>query len=78
MIEYILGPKPLPPRNLTIDESTYGLILKWLPPEDETVAIAYYSVDYKSDYSTHAQWKKLNKRPIKDKYQYSGEYPKIQ
>ena len=69
----ILEPKLFPPRNITITENTYGIIISWQPPEEKADRIIYYSIDYKSDYSKHAEWKRLNSAPIKGKFQYMGK-----
>lgn len=44
----LLGPKPAPPRNLTVRQLSTGLFISWLPPYDLTVPVQYYKVYYRT------------------------------
>ncbi|KAK3588825.1 hypothetical protein CHS0354_028474 [Potamilus streckersoni] len=44
-----LGPRPSPPRNLSVIGDPLGLVLSWLPPENTSVPIFYYTVEYRTD-----------------------------
>ena len=44
----LLGPKPAPPRNLTLRQMRTGLFISWLPPYDLTVPVQYYKVYYRT------------------------------
>ncbi|KAI0211548.1 Protein turtle [Lamellibrachia satsuma] len=43
-----IGPKPAPPRNLTVRQLSTGLFISWLPPYDLTVPVQYYKVYYRT------------------------------
>ncbi|XP_050688156.1 protein turtle-like isoform X4 [Eriocheir sinensis] len=58
-----LGPPPQPPRKVTIKKAkdgSDGYIISWLPPENLTVPVAYYDIEYRID----GTWKKLNEDHI--------------
>ncbi|KAL3886696.1 hypothetical protein ACJMK2_026675 [Sinanodonta woodiana] len=44
-----LGPRPSPPRNLSVSGDPLGIVLSWLPPENTSVPIFYYTVEYRTD-----------------------------
>ncbi|XP_046471646.1 protein turtle isoform X4 [Neodiprion pinetum] len=51
------GPKPGPPRNLTITEISNGFLITWQQPLERSHLVQSYTIKYKTD----AQWKTLNK-----------------
>ncbi|XP_076629101.1 protein turtle isoform X5 [Colletes latitarsis] len=55
------GPKPGPPRNLTVTEISNGFLLTWQAPLKFEHLIKYYTIKYKTDGS----WKTLNKGQIR-------------
>ncbi|XP_067210689.1 protein turtle isoform X2 [Linepithema humile] len=55
------GPKPGPPRNLTVTEISNGFLITWQPPTDRSHLIQYYTIKYKTD----GPWKTLNKGQIR-------------
>ncbi|CAL4082334.1 unnamed protein product [Meganyctiphanes norvegica] len=64
------GPKPQPPRNVTVKDNKDGTVLiSWLPPEDTKVPVAYYDIEYKNEGS----WKKLNTKQIVDTTSYTAK-----
>nr|XP_034187587.1 protein turtle-like isoform X10 [Osmia lignaria] len=56
-----LGPKPGPPRNLTVTEISNGFLITWQPPLERSHLIQYYTIKYKTD----GPWKMLNKGQIR-------------
>ncbi|XP_063848407.1 protein turtle-like isoform X2 [Scylla paramamosain] len=57
------GPPPHPPRDVKIKKAkdgSDGFIISWSPPEDTTIPIAYYDIEYQID----GTWKKLNDEHI--------------
>ncbi|XP_037574200.1 protein turtle-like isoform X1 [Dermacentor silvarum] len=42
------GPKPSAPRNVTVRETSAGVLVTWLPPVNSSVPIAFYCVEYRS------------------------------
>ncbi|XP_046388422.1 protein turtle-like isoform X3 [Ischnura elegans] len=55
------GPKPGPPRNLTVSEVSNGFLITWQAPLERSNLIQYYTIKYRTD----AQWKTLNKGQIR-------------
>ncbi|XP_034187579.2 protein turtle isoform X2 [Osmia lignaria lignaria] len=55
------GPKPGPPRNLTVTEISNGFLITWQPPLERSHLIQYYTIKYKTD----GPWKMLNKGQIR-------------
>ncbi|XP_076239839.1 protein turtle isoform X1 [Calliopsis andreniformis] len=55
------GPKPGPPRNLTVTEISNGFLITWQPPPERNHLIQYYTIKYKTD----GPWKTLNKGQIR-------------
>ncbi|XP_026315710.1 protein turtle-like isoform X2 [Hyposmocoma kahamanoa] len=55
------GPKPGPPRNLTVTEVHNGFLITWQQPLDRANLIQYYTIKYRTD----AQWKTLNRGQIR-------------
>lgn len=49
----ILGPKPGPPRNLTITEIPNGFLISWQVPLERAHLVQFYTIKYRTD----AQWK---------------------
>ncbi|XP_015783497.1 protein turtle isoform X3 [Tetranychus urticae] len=41
------GPKPGPPRNVTVTRVAQGHAISWLSPANKTVPVAYYYIEYK-------------------------------
>lgn len=42
-----VGPKPGPPRNVTIEKMAQGWVIAWLPPHEKITPVAYYRIQYK-------------------------------
>ena len=57
----IPGPPPIAPENVTITETSDGIILSWNYPRRGNIAIAYFTVDYCYD----DQWRRLSKAELK-------------
>ncbi|KOC69022.1 Protein turtle [Habropoda laboriosa] len=55
------GPKPGPPKNLTVTEVSNGFLITWQPPVERNHLIQYYNIKYKTD----GPWKTLNKGQIR-------------
>ncbi|XP_034950856.1 protein turtle isoform X2 [Chelonus insularis] len=55
------GPRPGPPRNLTITEISNGFLITWQHPLEKSHLVQYYNIKYKTD--TH--WKDLNRGKIR-------------
>ncbi|XP_026668708.1 protein turtle isoform X4 [Ceratina calcarata] len=55
------GPKPGPPKNLTVTEVSNGFLISWEAPTERNHLIQYYTIKYKTD----GPWKKLNKGQIR-------------
>ncbi|XP_059471530.1 protein turtle-like isoform X2 [Neocloeon triangulifer] len=55
------GPKPGPPRNVTVNEISNGFLINWQAPAERSHLVQYYTIKYKTD----AQWKVLNKGQIR-------------
>ncbi|KAK3923148.1 Protein turtle [Frankliniella fusca] len=55
------GPKPGPPRNLTVTEYPNGFLISWQAPLERANLVQYYTIKYRTD----AQWKTLNKQQIR-------------
>ncbi|XP_024943849.1 protein turtle [Cephus cinctus] len=55
------GPKPGPPRNLTITEVTNGFLITWEQPLERSHLVEFYTIQYKTD----GDWKTVNKGQIR-------------
>ncbi|KAL0267074.1 UNVERIFIED_CONTAM: hypothetical protein PYX00_009440 [Menopon gallinae] len=55
------GPRPGPPKNLTVTEITNGFLISWEPPNERANLVLHYTIKYRTD----AQWKTLNKGTIR-------------
>ncbi|XP_044733170.1 protein turtle isoform X3 [Chrysoperla carnea] len=55
------GPKPGPPRNLTVTEISNGFLITWQQPLERAHLTQYYTIKYRTD----GQWKTLNKGQIR-------------
>ncbi|KAK2581283.1 hypothetical protein KPH14_008071 [Odynerus spinipes] len=55
------GPKPGPPKNLTVTEVSNGFLITWQAPVERNHLIQYYTIKYKTD----GAWKTLNKGQIR-------------
>ncbi|KAF2894818.1 hypothetical protein ILUMI_11357 [Ignelater luminosus] len=55
------GPKPGPPRNVTVSEISNGFLVSWQPPLERADLVQYYAIRYKSD----GPYKTLNKGQIR-------------
>ncbi|XP_013175214.1 PREDICTED: protein turtle-like [Papilio xuthus] len=55
------GPKPGPPRNLTVTEVHNGFLITWQAPLERASLVHYYTIKYRTD----AQWKTLNRGQIR-------------
>lgn len=65
------GPKPGPPRNVTVSEISNGFLVSWQPPLERADLVQYYAIRYKSD----GPYKTLNKGQIRpEETQYLGNY----
>ena len=67
------GPKPGPPRNVTVTRVAQGYAISWLSPANRTVPVAYYYIEYKisgSSVSGTTNWKTWG--PIAKETSYLG------
>ncbi|KAI4501450.1 hypothetical protein M0802_003327 [Mischocyttarus mexicanus] len=55
------GPKPGPPKNLTVTEVSNGFLITWEAPSERNHLIRHYTIKYKTD----GPWKNLNKGQIR-------------
>ncbi|XP_014247485.1 protein turtle [Cimex lectularius] len=55
------GPKPGPPRNLSVTEISNGFLITWQVPAERSDLVAYYTIKYRTD----GPWKTLNKGQIR-------------
>ncbi|KAG8193648.1 hypothetical protein JTE90_024012 [Oedothorax gibbosus] len=55
------GPKPWPPRNITVDKGPLGVVISWQPPKNQSVPVAFYFVEHRTD---NGQWQRWG--PIRD------------
>ncbi|XP_053958669.1 protein turtle isoform X2 [Anastrepha ludens] len=55
------GPKPGPPRNLTVTEVSNGFLISWQAPLERAHIVKFYTIKYRTD----AQWKTLNRGQIR-------------
>uniref|UniRef100_A0A8D8SYH6 Protein turtle n=1 Tax=Cacopsylla melanoneura TaxID=428564 RepID=A0A8D8SYH6_9HEMI len=55
------GPKPGPPRNVTVTEVGNGFVISWMSPLERANLIQYYLIKYR----TGGNWKTLNKGQIR-------------
>ncbi|CAL7934635.1 unnamed protein product [Xylocopa violacea] len=55
------GPKPGPPKNITVTEVSNGFLITWEAPVERNHLIQYYTIKYKTD----GAWKTLNKGQIR-------------
>lgn len=55
------GPKPGPPRNVTVTEIHNGFLITWEPPLERSHLVQYYTIRYRTD----SVWKTLNKVQIR-------------
>jgi hypothetical protein len=67
----LVGPKPGPPRNLTVTEIDNGFLITWQAPLERAHLVHYYTIKYRTD----SGWKTLNKASIRpDETSYLGEF----
>ncbi|XP_067143832.1 protein turtle-like isoform X2 [Centruroides vittatus] len=59
------GPKPWPPRNVTITNTPHGVLISWLPPINKSIPVAFYYVEYKTEDRPWKRWE-----PVKDENSY--------
>lgn len=64
-----LGPKPWPPRNVSIEKGPLGVVITWQPPKNQTVPVAFYFVEHRTD---DGQWQRWG--PIRDETSYLGNF----
>lgn len=57
----ITGPKPGPPRNVSITEVRNGFVISWQAPLERAHLVRYYVIHYKTD----GIWRTLNKAQIR-------------
>ncbi|XP_022245546.1 protein turtle-like isoform X2 [Limulus polyphemus] len=50
------GPKPSPPRNVTVQETEDGLLISWLSPLNQKVPVAFYYVEYRTQSMSWKRW----------------------
>lgn len=56
-----IGPKPGPPRNVSIAEVKNGFVISWQAPLERAHLVRYYVINYKTD----GIWRTLNKAQIR-------------
>ncbi|KAL1463426.1 hypothetical protein WDU94_015177 [Cyamophila willieti] len=68
------GPKPGPPRNVTVTEVGNGFVISWMPPLERANLIQYYLIKYR----TGGNWKTLNKGQIRpEENSYFSKFPDL-
>ncbi|XP_017105540.2 protein turtle isoform X5 [Drosophila bipectinata] len=55
------GPKPGPPRNVSVTEISNGFLITWQSPLERAHIVKFYTIKYRTD----AQWKTLNRGQIR-------------
>ncbi|XP_030380444.1 LOW QUALITY PROTEIN: protein turtle [Scaptodrosophila lebanonensis] len=55
------GPKPGPPRNVSVTEVSNGFLISWQSPLERAHIVKFYTIKYRTD----AQWKTLNRGQIR-------------
>ena len=69
---HFVGPRPGPPRNISITELDNGFLLTWAPPAERIELLKHYTIMSRTD----KEWKDLSRnakiRP--DETKYIGEY----
>ncbi|XP_016987972.1 protein turtle isoform X2 [Drosophila rhopaloa] len=55
------GPKPGPPRNVSVTEVSNGFLITWQSPLERAHIVKFYTIKYRTD----AQWKTLNRGQIR-------------
>ncbi|XP_032453403.1 protein turtle isoform X3 [Nasonia vitripennis] len=55
------GPRPGPPRNVTVTEINNGFLITWMPPLERNHLVKFYTINFKTD----GPWKTLNKGQIR-------------
>lgn len=60
-VDSFTGPKPGPPKNLTVTEVSNGFLITWEAPSERNHLIQHYTIKYKTD----GPWKNLNKGQIR-------------
>ncbi|XP_060667120.1 protein turtle isoform X5 [Drosophila nasuta] len=56
-----LGPKPGPPRNVSVTEISNGFLITWQSPLERAHIVKFYTIKYRTD----AEWKTLNRGQIR-------------
>ncbi|XP_070133058.1 protein turtle isoform X6 [Drosophila bipectinata] len=57
----VKGPKPGPPRNVSVTEISNGFLITWQSPLERAHIVKFYTIKYRTD----AQWKTLNRGQIR-------------
>lgn len=64
------GPRPGPPRNVTVTEIPNGFLITWESPSERAHLTSHFTIKYRTD----AQWRTLNKGTIRpEETQYLGK-----
>lgn len=61
IVLFNIGPKPGPPRNVSIIEVDNGFVISWEAPLERAYLVQYYVINYKTD----GIWRTLNKAQIR-------------
>lgn len=56
-----IGPKPGPPRNVSVTEISNGFVITWEAPIERAHLVNHYTIKYKTD----GPWKTLNRGQIR-------------
>lgn len=63
-----LGPRPGPPRNISVTEVESGFLVTWAPPAERLELLKFYTIEFRTD----KDWKDLTRnakiRPDETKY----------
>ncbi|XP_011500323.1 PREDICTED: protein turtle-like isoform X3 [Ceratosolen solmsi marchali] len=59
--DQIGGPRPGPPRNVSVAEISNGFLITWMPPLERSHLVKFYTINFKTD----GPWKTLNKGQIR-------------
>ncbi|XP_073979151.1 immunoglobulin superfamily member turtle isoform X4 [Rhodnius prolixus] len=55
------GPKPGPPKNISVTEISNGFVITWQAPTERANLVQYYTIKFRTD----GPWKTLNKAQIR-------------
>ena len=73
-VSLVTGPKPGPPRNVSVTEISNGFLVTWQQPAERSHLVQYYTIKSKTD----GPWKMVNKGQIRpEETSFLGNYLSI-